>query len=137
MKNWRYLFPKAIQGLPYRLRRIKYLVMPLNEALEVGLLIGLNCPRAIKPLEVIPGKEDDPYAKKTALGWGVIGAVRPLTNEDAESRSDIACNRILTYEVQGMSRRKMCHFAFQTQVKEMITQATFPGCLLWTLTKDR
>ena len=44
--------------------------MPLNEDIEVGLLIGLNCHRAIKPLEVIPGKEDAPYAKKTALGWG-------------------------------------------------------------------
>ena len=83
--------------------------------------IGLSCPRAIKPLEVIPGKEDDPYAKKTALGWGVIGAVRPLTSEDAETRSDIACNRIVTCEVQGTSKRKMCHFAFQTQVKEMVS----------------
>ena len=128
--------PEPALNWPH-LRKMSEMIMPLNEALKVGLLIGLNCPRAIKPLEVIPGKEDDPYAKKTALGWGVIGAVRPLTNEDAESRSDIACNRILTYEVQGMSRRKMCHFAFQTQVKEMITQATFPGCLLWTLTKDR
>ena len=112
--------PESALNWPH-LRKISEMIMPLNEALEVGLLIGLNCPRAIKPLEVIPGKEDDPYAKKTALGWGVIGAVRPLTNEDAESRSDIACNRIVTYEVQGMSRRKMCHFAFQTQVKEMIS----------------
>jgi len=63
------------------LHRISEMIMPLNEALEVGLLIGLNIPRAIKPLEVIPGKEDDPYAKKTALGWGVIGNVRPLTSE--------------------------------------------------------
>ena len=112
--------PESALNWPH-LRKISEMIMPLNEALEVGLLIGLNCPQAIKPLEVIPGKEDDPYAKKTALGWGVIGAVRPLTNEDAESRSDIACNRIVTYEVQGMSRRKMCHFAFQTQAKEMIS----------------
>lgn len=91
--------------------------MPLNESLEVGLLISLNCPRAIKPLEVIPGKEDDPYAKKTALSWGVIGAVRPSKNEDAEIRSNISCNHIVTCEVQGTLKRKMCHFVFQTQVK--------------------
>lgn len=92
-------------------------IMPLNESLEVGLLISLNCPRAIKPLEVIPGKEDDPYAKKTALSWGVIGAVRPSKNEDAEIRSNISCNHIVTCEVQGTLKRKMCHFVFQTQVK--------------------
>lgn len=95
--------PESALNWPH-LHKISEKIMPLNEALEVGLLIGLNCPRAIKPLEVIPGKEDDPYAKKTALGWGVIGAVRPLTSEDAETRSDIACNRIVTCEVQGTSK---------------------------------
>ena len=92
--------------------------MPLNENIEVGLLIGLNCPRAIKPLEAIPGKEDDPYAKKTALGWGIIGPVRSSNEEDAEIKSEIACNRIVTREVQGTPKQKMCHFAFKTQVKE-------------------
>ena len=96
-------------------------IMPLNEDIEVGLLIGLNCPRAIKPLEVIPGKEDDPYAKKTALGWGIIGAVRSSNEEDTEVKSEIACNRIITREVQGTPKGKMCHFAFKTQVKEMIS----------------
>lgn len=103
------------------LQKISEKIMPLNEDIEVGLLIGLNCSRAIKPLEVIPGKENDPYAKKTALGWGIIGTVRSSNEEDAETKSDTACNRIVTCEVQGTSRRKMCHFAFKTQVKEMIS----------------
>ena len=91
----------------------------MNEDLEVGLHIGINCSRAIKPLEVIPGQEDDPYAKRTALGWGIIGAIRSSKKEDAETGSDIACNRIVTCEVQAKSDRKMCHFAFKTHVKEM------------------
>ena len=103
------------------LQKISEKIMPLNEDIEVGLLIGLNCSRAIKPLEVIPGKENDPYAKKTALGWGIIGTVRSSNEEDAETKSDIACNRIVTCEVQGTSKRKMCHFAFKTQVKETIS----------------
>lgn len=68
---------------------------------------------------MIPGQEDDPYAKRTALGWGIIGAIRSSKKEDAETRSDIACNRIVTCEVQAKSDRKMCHFAFETHVKEM------------------
>ena len=96
-------------------------IMPLNEDIEVGLPIGLNCPCAIKPLEVIPEKEDDPYAKKTALGWDIIAAVKALNDEDAEIKSEIACNRIVAREVQGTPKGKMCHFAFKTQVKEMIS----------------
>ena len=95
--------------------------MPFRSDVEVGLLIGLNCPRAIKPLEVVPGVEDNPYAKRTALGWGIIGAVNPLTHEDeAETESDIFCNRIITREVQVYSSRQMCHFALKTEVKELL-----------------
>ena len=43
-------------------------LMPLDTEAEVGLLIGANCARAIKPHEVIAGNDDDPYAKRTALG---------------------------------------------------------------------
>ena len=95
--------------------------MPLDEDVDVALLIGLNCARAIKPLEVIPGKQDDPYAKKTALGWGIIGAISSSNEEEPETKSDIDCNRIVTCEVQGMPKRKLCHFVFKTQVKEMIS----------------
>ena len=100
------------------LQKISEKIMPLNEDIEVGLPIGLNCPCSIKPLEVISEKDDDPYAKKTALGWGIIGA---LNDEDAEIKSEIACNRIITREVQGTPKGKMCHFAFKTQGKEMIS----------------
>jgi len=112
--------PESAVNWPH-LQKISEKIMPLNEDIEVGLLIGLNCSRAIKPLEVIPEKENDPYAKKTALGWGIIGAVRSSNEEDAETKSDIPCNRIVTCEVQGTPKRKMCHFAFKTQVKEMIS----------------
>jgi len=71
-----------------------------------------------------------------ALDWGVIGNVRPPTSEYTEMRSDIAWNRIISCEVQRTSKTKMCHFAFQTQVKEMISPSyvsrMFPGCLFWT-----
>ena len=70
---------------------------------------------------MIPGQEDDPYAKRTALGWGIIGAIRSSKKEDAETRSDIACNRIVTCEVQAKSDRKMSHFAFKTHIKEMFS----------------
>ena len=47
--------------------------MPYQHDVDMGLLIGANCTKAIKPREVIPGADDDPYAVRTTLGWGVIG----------------------------------------------------------------
>jgi hypothetical protein len=48
---------------------------PYMKDTEIGLLIGTNCLRAIKPLEIVPGELDDPYGVRTALGWGVVGVM--------------------------------------------------------------
>ena len=53
--------------------------MPYKEEVDVAFLLGINCARAIKPREIIPGNDNDPYAKRTALGWGVVGMVEPDT----------------------------------------------------------
>ena len=101
--------------------------MPYREDVEVGLLIGTNCVRAIKPTEVIPGLEDDPYAKKTALGWGVIGVVSPNKNEEDDNHC--CCHRIASLEVQPSSGKRMCHFAFKTQTKEVFAPAQWAKML--------
>ena len=93
--------------------------MPYREDLDVGLLLGINCASAIKPREILPGNDNDPYAKHTALGWGVIGIVRP-SDCKAENEEDCAgANRIIASEVQ-CSSRKLCHFAFKTHAKEIL-----------------
>ena len=50
-------------------------LMKPQDDVEIGLLIGANCPRAIKPHEVIPGTDDDPNTVRTSLGWGIIGSI--------------------------------------------------------------
>ena len=101
--------------------------MPLDTEAEIGLLIGANCPRAIKPHEVILGNDDDPYVKRTALGWGIIGEIEPQgqDNSTADVKGDVFCNRIVTCEVrqaiQATSNKKVCHFALKTQVKEVLS----------------
>jgi hypothetical protein len=70
-------------------------LLPLDQETEIGLLIGLNCSRAMRPIQVITGKEDDPYAIRTAVGWGVIGV---MDKNDAPHKS---------------------HYAFRTQVEEV------------------
>ena len=113
--------PESALNWPH-LRRISEKIMPLNEALEVRLSIGLNCPRKIKPLEVIPRKDKYPYAKRTALGWGIIGLVTPHgQHDDPEDNCSIYCIRIISREVQTLSDRRMSHFALKTQTKDVLS----------------
>ena len=56
---------------------------PPDDSLPIGLLIGMNCPRAIKPREVQLGAEDDPWAVRTLLGWGICGIVDKSTGDSA------------------------------------------------------
>ena len=74
-------------------------------------MIGNNCPKAIRPREIVAGGDDEPYALRTALGWGVIGRVCRSSNR--EDRDKGVCNRI---EVSGIPSG----FAFSTKAKEII-----------------
>ena len=63
---------------------------------EVGLLIGSNCPCAINPEEVIPWRSSDPYAIRTLLGWGIIG---PLKGGSNKENLDVLCHRVAVKEI--------------------------------------
>lgn len=64
---WEHLKPIASELLPYK------------KDMEVGLLIGTNCPRTIKPREILPGSDNDPYEIKTDLNLTMeFGLTRSL-----------------------------------------------------------
>ncbi|XP_026039874.1 uncharacterized protein LOC112431628 [Maylandia zebra] len=56
---------------------LKHVHLPEIKA-NVELLIGMNMPRALEPLEVIRSVGDGPFAIRTVLGWTVNG---PLNRE--------------------------------------------------------
>ncbi len=89
--------PETVQQWPH-LRDVE--LHPLQENTEIGLLIGINCSRALLPREVVAAGDDDPYAIRTALGWGVTGNMSPST-DDAEGHGSSS------------------HFAFRTSAKEI------------------
>ena len=111
--------PETARKWPH-LKKVADHLMPYNDQLDVSLLLGINCARAIKPREIIPGDDDDPYAKKTALGWGVIGMVTPNSSEHEEEQ--LGVNRIIAREVQ-FSPKKVCHFALKSHTKEIVSPA--------------
>lgn len=62
---------------------------------DVGLLIGYNCPRAIKPRQMIDGADNEPYAVLTDLGWSIVGCSTPGFNE----RQSSLCHRVTVKEL--------------------------------------
>ncbi|CAB4004899.1 Hypothetical predicted protein [Paramuricea clavata] len=106
--------------LPH-LKRIASHLTPLKKNVEVGLLIGANCTHAIKPREVLPGKDNDPYGIRTALGWGIVGSA---THHPEETNKDsVQTHLIVTREVIGGKERTTCQFVLKTRVKEILTPA--------------
>ena len=48
----------------------------------VGLLIGVNMPKAMEPRQIINRQDDGPYAVQTLLGWVVNGPLCGYTSTD-------------------------------------------------------
>ena len=59
-----------------------------KEEISVGLLIGVKCAKALERIDIIPSKNDGPYAFKIKLGRYIVGPV------NGTSRKEICCNRI-------------------------------------------
>ena len=79
-----------------------------QEDAEIGILIGMNCPRAVKPRDVVTGESDDPWAVKTELGWSVVGLVRGAAGA-------ATCHRVSV----ETDVSKTCHFAFKVHAQEV------------------
>ncbi|CAB4007120.1 Hypothetical predicted protein, partial [Paramuricea clavata] len=106
------------------LEKIAEFFMPFRNDVVVGLLIGTNCARVIKPCEIIPGNDDDPYAKRTALGWGIVGIVEAKVNEESDENY-VVVNRVITYKANVGPDRRICHLALRAQVKEIMNPSMF------------
>lgn len=48
---------------------------------DVDMLVGMRIPELLKPLEVVCGADDQPYAAKHVLGWCVSGPISRLSNK--------------------------------------------------------
>ncbi|XP_048846374.1 uncharacterized protein LOC125717469 [Brienomyrus brachyistius] len=66
----------------------------------VGLLIGYDCSRALKPRQVISGEEFEPYAVKTDLGWSIVGS---KTSHNSSRDVTGLCHRISVKELPSIA----------------------------------
>ena len=82
--------------------------------MPLGLLIGTNCKKALEPMQVIASNGNGPYAKRTRLGWCIIGS-------DEEPRPISHCNHIrLRTPLKDMSTSTSTKsfVTFQTKVTD-------------------
>ena len=98
-------------------------IYPYQEDLPVGLLISSNCPNAIKPKQVIPGRSSNPYAIHTLLGWGIIGPVTGSTNKEDV---DVSCHRVAVKEI-GKEELPSPGFVVEMLIKEIIPPEAVKG----------
>ena len=71
---------KEENGTPAKFKEWKHLRSISNEIVQkddvqVGLLIGANCMKALEPTKIIHSEGGGPYAYKTRLGWCVVGPI--------------------------------------------------------------
>ena len=85
-----------------------------DKNVEVGLIIGVNCVKALEPLEFIPSKNNGPYAFKTVLGWCVVGPVETSKT----NKTGINCNLITVQQAPNLELAKHS-FAAQVRVKDV------------------
>lgn len=85
------------------LREVADKVAPLQSC-DVGLLLGYNCPQALIPLQTVQGKETQPYAVLTNLGWSVVGYSFPTSSH---SHVNTTCHRVQVKELPPLTPREV------------------------------
>ena len=111
--------PETVNSWPH-LKKIEDKILPYEENVEIGLLVGCNCPKAIKPLEVIRGKSEEPYAVRTLLGWSIVGPVATSDTPIEDHALDSTCHRILAREVIPGASDSQLSFVFNGKTKEVM-----------------
>nr|XP_039251003.1 uncharacterized protein LOC120328550 [Styela clava] len=108
--------PDKARAWPH-LEKIADLIPPYHPIVPVGLLLGNNIPSVLRPREIIAGHDDQPYAQRSILGWGIVGAVRRSSLKPAVSHlidTDVSNHDVDIYP------EVTCRFALLTKTKEII-----------------
>ena len=83
IKKWKYLYPITAE-------------ITQDNDIEVGMLIGANCMKALEPVEIIVSQDRGAYAYKTKLDWCIVGPIVSNTNGEALRYNRIAVKDVIT-----------------------------------------
>ena len=94
-----------------------------DETLMVGLLIGANCSSALLPKEIKAGKDTEPFAIRTNLGWGVTGGQEEKDASPFTFRTQ--AQEVLPEEVHKMFQYEFCKSADDDEEKMSYEDSKF------------
>ena len=101
------------------LRELESLIPPMQDC-QVGLLIGYDCSQALAPINSVLGREGQPYAIETKLGWSIVGGeTRRMESFDAFGISHRVFTQ--THSHEGEQTRNTPALVYKTQVTETTT----------------
>ncbi|KAL3966417.1 Rho-associated protein kinase 2 [Sarotherodon galilaeus] len=128
--------PTTAKAWPH-LQCIASEIAPLQSC-DVGLLIGYNCPQALVPREVVSGRENQPFAQRTDLGWSIVGYGNPcLDYGDAFGISHQVIVKEVVPDIQPSSNfTNKVHYVYRTQIKEIISPTELSAAVVAVRTGD-
>ena len=103
---------------PLKLKKWHYLdciadKITADDAVSIDDLIGVDCTRALEPMDFIASKNGCPYVLEILLGWCVVGPIERSCKGD----NIISCNRIAVQDA-GTKLISRHHFEIQKEVKD-------------------
>ena len=87
--------------------------------IEIGMLIGANCMKALEPLKIIPSKDGGPYAYQTKLGWCIVGPIQNVGHQNS-----LKCNRVAMNDA-STGKLSRHHFLIENASKDMSIEQMF------------
>ena len=84
------------------------------EDVEIRLLMGLNCSRAVRPRDIVCRNENEPHVVRTLLGWHANGPVNQKRSKQ------VHCNRIQILK-SNTEDKVNGYIVTKTEIKERLT----------------
>lgn len=115
--------PETAKAWPH-LEHIADEIAP-QQSCDVGLLIGYNCPQALVPRQVVRGKENQPFAQRTDLGWSVVGYGNPCLDygDEIGVSQQVIVKQVMPGLQSPSNLTSEVHYVCRTQVKEVVSPA--------------
>ena len=82
-----------------------------------GMLMGYNCSLAIKPTDVISGRDEEPHGVKSLLVWSIVGtsSSEPVVTQYNSITTEVPDNMKL-----AASHTNQAHFVFRISCREIM-----------------
>ena len=103
-KQWPFSLDDTPKYSDELVQQFKNLPIPLVDS-NIGLIIGMNRPDMLKPLEIIDGQTTVSYASRHRLGWALNGPVQRKTDKHVANKISVKDVEVLENQISDIFDR--------------------------------